>query len=286
MPQQEKDKSSKWLIQNHGGAILRLAGCGPMVRWKAIHSELVQPRKLPDGLLEVYFPKEKQPRHYLLEIATYPEARLLEQVTDDMMLAFQHFRKLPEVLTVILAQKGKLQIPGTHSLTSELGWADFSVRWKVVEMWKLSAEELLSGNDVGLIPWVPLTQFSQPPEDMFQRCRKKILDNALPNEKENLLAVSQVLASIRYDDVNLLSLFGGEENMVEFPIIQRFVNKARQKDIIQNLEVRFGEVPQDIISRIKRISKESRIDDLLRFTILCKNLGEFRDHLQGKPKSS
>ena len=286
MPQQEKDKSSKWLIQNHGGALLRLAGSGPMVRWQALQSELVQPRKLPDGLLEVYFPKEKTPRHYLLEIATYPEKRLMEQVVDDMMLAFQHFRKMPEVLTVILAQKGKLQITGTHTLPSKHGWADLTVRWKVVEMWKLSAEELLSGNDVGLIPWVPLTQFSGPPADLFQRCRKKILDNALPNQKENLLAVSHVLASIRYNDVNLLSLFGGEEKMTEFPAIQRLINKKTHKFIISILEGRFGEIPQDLVSRIKRISKESRLEDLVRFAALCKTVDEFRNNLQSKSKSS
>ena len=74
--------------------------------------------------------------------------------------------------------------------------------------------------------------------------------------------------------------------MLEFPIIQRLINKNIHKHIIQILEVRFGEIPQDLIRRIKRISGENRLDNLHRFALLCKSPDEFSDHLQGKSKSS
>jgi hypothetical protein len=41
------DKSSKWLIQHHGDAILRLAGVTNVAAWRALQAELVQPRCLP-----------------------------------------------------------------------------------------------------------------------------------------------------------------------------------------------------------------------------------------------
>jgi hypothetical protein len=50
---QEYDKSSKWLIQHHGDSILRLAGVRDIVAWRPLQAELVQPRRLPDGLIEV-----------------------------------------------------------------------------------------------------------------------------------------------------------------------------------------------------------------------------------------
>ena len=35
--------------------------------------------------------------------------------------------------------------------------------WKVAELWRLVAEELLAAGDVGLVPWVPLTHFQGAP---------------------------------------------------------------------------------------------------------------------------
>jgi len=49
----EYDRSSKWLIQHHGGSILRLVGAPEVVSWRPLQAEVVQPGQLPDGLLEV-----------------------------------------------------------------------------------------------------------------------------------------------------------------------------------------------------------------------------------------
>ena len=75
-----------------------------------------------------------------------------------------------------------------------------------MELWTIPAEELLQAGDVGLIPWVPLTDFADPPETMLQRCREAIEEHAPPGEKANLLAVTQVLAYLRYNDVGLLAI--------------------------------------------------------------------------------
>ncbi len=50
---QPYDKSSKWLIQHHGDSLLRLAKIENIQTWRPAQAELVQPRQLPDGLLEV-----------------------------------------------------------------------------------------------------------------------------------------------------------------------------------------------------------------------------------------
>jgi hypothetical protein len=63
-------------------------------------------------------------------------------------------------------------------------------QWRVVELWNVAADDLLAADDVGLIPWVPLTRFVVPPEQMLQICRERIDRQARPTERENLLAVS------------------------------------------------------------------------------------------------
>jgi len=49
----EYDKSSKWLIEHHGDSILRLAGVRDIVASVPLQAELVQSRRLPDGLIEI-----------------------------------------------------------------------------------------------------------------------------------------------------------------------------------------------------------------------------------------
>jgi hypothetical protein len=75
----EYDKSSKWLIQHHGDSILRLAGIVGIQSWRPLQAEVVQPRQLPDGLIEARLEGKPRADLFVLELATYPEARLDEQ---------------------------------------------------------------------------------------------------------------------------------------------------------------------------------------------------------------
>jgi hypothetical protein len=47
------DRSSKWLIEHHGDSIPRLAGVEDVIAWNPEPAEIVQPRQMPDGLLNV-----------------------------------------------------------------------------------------------------------------------------------------------------------------------------------------------------------------------------------------
>jgi hypothetical protein len=47
------DRSSKWLLDHHGDLILFLGQVRDIAEWRTRQAEIVQPRKLPDGLLEV-----------------------------------------------------------------------------------------------------------------------------------------------------------------------------------------------------------------------------------------
>ena len=63
-------------------------------------------------------------------------------------------------------------------------------------------------------------------------------------ERANLLALTQALVSIRYDDPELLEIFGGRQAMIESPLIQEIVKDAdgesKREDILEGLEVRFA----------------------------------------------
>lgn len=293
------DRSSKWLIQHHGDALLRLAGVRNVVSWRALQAELVQPAQLPDGVLEAALEGGTGTRLYVLEIATYPEQRAVEQLCRDTLLTYLTKRVLPEVLVLVLHPKGQGRIPASLSLASEDGWAGITMRWKVVELWTLPAEELLATGDPGLMPWVPLTQFEGPPEPILRQCREVIDREALSEERPNLLAVTQVLTRLRYNDVGLLSILGGSKVMIESPLITELVTEAEERgkvlgeargrvlggaeatrrSVLRVLRTRFGEVPEQVEAALERIEDESRLEALVEAAAGAVDLEAFRREL-------
>ncbi len=269
------DRSSKWLIQHHGDSILRLGGVRDIRSWHPLQAEIVQPRQLPDGLLEVLLTGQTNPSLFVIEIATYPELRILEQIARDMMLVYLDRRVLPEVLTLVLRPRGTFRLTGVQSLVSPLGWTRCPIQWRVIELWTLPAEDLLAGDDPGLLPWVPLTHFSGPREDLLQRCRERIEAETSAEERPNLLAVSQVLTRLRYNDPNLLTILGGSQAMIESPLIQEIVLKHGQEYVLRAARTRFGEISPKVEREVRGVQDEKKLAELLDYTIVGKNLPGF-----------
>ena len=120
---------------------------------------------------------------------------------------------------------GRELYPGERTLASPDGWTAWAARWKVVRLWDIAAADLLGQHNVGLIPWVPLTHFEGTPEALFTLCRERIDSDAPPDEHENLLVATQILASLRYNDPRLFSILGGKRAMIESPVLKEFLNE-------------------------------------------------------------
>jgi predicted transposase YdaD len=279
MPRHEFDKGSKYLVQQQGKGVLWLGGARDVRLCRALQAELVQPRRLPDGLLEVDFHGRDKPVRFLVEVATYPEKRVLQQALDDLTLAAAHFREPPELLIVVLRPKGRFRVPRRHERKSRLGWSALAGEWNVVELWEREADELLAAGDVGVVPWVPLTRFAGPPEDLLTRCRERIEQQAHRDDRANLLAVSQVMAGLRFPQEELLALLGGTQVMSESPVITKLLAKTGQEVIVEVLTARFGKVPHEIVQRLRAVVKEKDIKALARFAGTCPDLATFRERL-------
>ncbi|WP_165231260.1 hypothetical protein [Aquisphaera insulae] len=302
------DRSSKWLIQHYGDAILRLAGVVGIVRWQALQSEVVQPRALPDSLIQALLEGESEPRLFVLEMATYPEPRVAEQAIRDAALVYLDRKILPEVVVVVLSPKGRVQVPRESEIQSVGGWTSLHLRWRVVELWTIPAGRLLESGDVGAVPWSLLGKMEGPPEPFFRRCRERIDREAPPEERENLLAVSQVLARLRYDDEGLFRWLGGEQDMLELPFLDKLKEKwmreaaaeatrkaeeaareaareaahaTRVGSIIEVLTARFGARASSVRPKLAAIEDDRRLNDLVKVAAVCESLKDFRSHLRG-----
>lgn len=149
-----------------------------------------------------------------------------------------------------------------------------------VELWTVPAAELLAAGDVGLIPWVPLAASTHPPDVVLRRCRDAIDERASAAEKPNLLVVTQILTSLRYNDLQLLSILGGRETMIKFPVIQEFVAERARRDLLTVLETRFGRVPQDLDEAIEAIEDDDELAALLRKAVSCADVDAFRVEIE------
>jgi hypothetical protein len=278
------DRSSKWLLEHHGNALLRLGGVrDPLRSWRALAADVVQPRQLPDGLIEAPFEGRADPDLFLVEIATYPERRVEEQLRRDTLLVYLDRERLPEVVTLILQPRGTYRVPDTVGLASRLALAELRLRWRVVEVWTLAAEDLLAADEIGLLPWVPLTQIQGPPESVLRECRRRLDEQAPAGQHDNLLAVMQVLTRLRYNDPALLAIFGGRKIMIESPLIQELVDeaqaRAKRESIVRFLGGRFGTVEKEVEVRLADITEKARLDDLVDWAARCPDLEAFRSRL-------
>ncbi len=119
---------------------------------------------------------------YVLEISAYPYSRLAKQAADDALLVYLTRGVVPEVISIVLRPRGKKPVPRELAIASEEGTTRIHVEWKVVEIWKIPAAELLASGDIGLIPLVPLAQFDGPVEPIIEECRERIQRDAPRSE--------------------------------------------------------------------------------------------------------
>ncbi len=279
----EYDKCSKYMIQHHGDSIIRAAGARAIASWRPLQAEFVQHRRLPDGLLEVLHEAEDNPDSYIVEIATHPEARVAGQVMDDIALFWLGKQVLPEVVVLFLYPRGKTAPAESMKLESRQGCTALDASWRVVKLWEVPAQDLLAAGDIGLVPWVPLARSDSPPESIMRECRARIDQVASRAEQQNLLAVTQFLARLRYNDEGLFQILGGRSAMIESPLLQELKEEWTREAVIGDLMTflagRFGAKAESLETELKAIGDEARLKELVKHAATCRSLAAFRKRL-------
>jgi hypothetical protein len=277
---QEYDASSKWLIEHHSDSILRLGGVRGIAWWRSMQAELVQSRRLPDGLIEAKLHGRAAPARFLVEISTYPYRRLGKQVIEGTVLAYLDRGELPEVLTLVLHPGRRKGVGGVAELASPAGWTRLRLEWRMIELWTIPATELLAANDVGLIPWVPLARIDGPPGPIFRECRARIDRSTPAGDRENLLGVTQLLAHLNYNDPRLFQMLGGRKAMIESPLLKELMAETRRSDIMEVLAGRFGREARTLRSALEAIRDDKQLKKLLNQSVKCPDLESFKKLLE------
>jgi hypothetical protein len=280
-----KDRISKWLITHHGDSIVRLTGV-EVVSWRPAQAEVVQPKQLPDGLLEIIAVGSDEESPFLIEVEAYPDVRHAEQMLRDAIIVRLDPGVWPDAITLVLRPQGQASLSGEVKELSSLGTARFSFGWKVVELWKVRAEDLLALNDVGLVPWALLADYNGPAEQLLHECREHIDKLASAEEHDILLTVAQVFATIAGKSGQALTLLGGKPMLMEAPIIQEILAEQAQKLTLNSLRARFGEIPPSTVLAVQKIMDLDKLEKLSTFASVCPDLAAFHASLNGAAQSS
>ena len=122
---------------------------------------------------------------------------------------------------------------------------------------------------------------------LFRQCRARIDEEAPPGERENLLAVTQVLAGLRYNEVGLFQLLGGRNAMIESPVLQELkaewtreaAREAKLRSLVDVLVARFGPQAEEIATQLQTIADDARLTELIKLAAVCSDLPSFRKEL-------
>jgi hypothetical protein len=102
---------------------------------------------------------------------------------------------------------------------------------------------------------------------------------APPKDQSDLLVIAQVMAGLRYPGLDVLSFFGGQQAMIESPLLQKVAAEASHKLILDTLKDRFGSTPRDVTKRLRKIIDEKKLRRLNLIAIKCADLDAFREAL-------
>jgi len=122
-------------------------------------------------------------------------------------------------------------------------------------------------------------RFDGPPEVLLQRCAKKIEREAHPKDQADLLAVTQVLAELRFPNPALLALLGGRNPMFESPMLQKMIADNLHEAIEEALKARFDAVPVEITGLLREILNDRKLKKLNAVAAKCRDLEAFRKAL-------
>jgi hypothetical protein len=288
----EYDWGGKWLIGHHGNSLLGLGGVRRIAAWQAVQAEPVHARRLPDGMIEVRFRGRRRPVLYVLEISAYPYSRLARQAADDALLVYLTRGVVPEVISIVLRPRGRKPAPRELAVASEEGTTRIHVAWKVVEIWKIPAAELLASGDIGLVPLAPLAHFDGPVDPILEECRERIQRDAPAKEKGNLTVVTHFFAGLKYNDPRLFQKLGGTKDMLKTgsPLLREIYEEATREGerkgrreaaelaITEVLTARFGPEAEALRTDLKAID-DARFKGLLGLAATCPGLASFREQI-------
>jgi predicted transposase YdaD len=147
-----------------------------------------------------------------------------------------------------------------------------------VRLWELEPADYLAAGETALLPLVPLMG-GQPSAEVLTQAVTAVAAMPETAERADLYTGLSVLGALRYSRELIRSLIR-REAMKESPIYQEILEEgalqSRRDDIVDALNVRFGEVPPEITRELAEIADLEILRHLHRLAVRCESIADFR----------
>lgn len=213
----------------------------------------------------------------------------------DYMLRLAELHQLPMVNTVLyLDRYAGSRDTGQHQHHGPNGEVILSWNYRVVHLWRMSAEDILAIGRRSLLPLAAFTHFQSPAETL-PRLVGEI--RAEPDTRRQAVLLGQLFGLLRDEELiamtdKLLSDADIEE-LKDFPILwesfQRYLNKAKAEQLrdtlLDTLATRFNPPAQDYRRAEQAIAPLDDLDHLnvlFHRALLAADFAEFARQLHGE----
>jgi hypothetical protein len=188
---------------------------------------------------------------------------------------------LPACIVLYLDRETYREDPGWFDLVGALGFRLYA-SYRVVKLWELPPEPILEMESPGLCPFLPL--MAGKPEALLVRSVEKIRaapkELASAEEKRDLLLALRAMAKRVIKDMSLIEAMLSDPELLEGdPFYMKGQEKALREDVLDVLAARFGDVPEDIGSRLATIRAREDLKRLLVAAARAADLETFRASL-------
>jgi hypothetical protein len=143
---------------------------------------------------------------------------------------------------------------------------DVTLRYRVVQVWKVPPERWLSGG-LGVVPLAPLGAVRQAELPAVIDRMKERLDREAPRrEAANLWFATRYLMSMRYADALIETLLQGVTAMEESVLYQKIIRKGKAEGartlLLLQGRSRFGEPPPEVVTALDALTDVSQLEEL------------------------
>jgi len=172
----------------------------------------------------------------------------------------------------------------------DLTVVDFS--YCLINLEEIAGRELLYRGPVGLLPLVPLMRQDDPPETVLEKCAERIgKEVAADDEKSVLYVALAALSSLRFSKELILRVLGVSrlENLPLFDGIReeweargetRGELKGKLEMLLDLVEARFGQVPDELKNRLKALKDHEQIKKAMRKAVSAETIEEYMAKLE------
>jgi predicted transposase YdaD len=198
-----------------------------------------------------------------VELQAGPETELADRVhLYNTLLRWRHGCPVRSVIVLLRRQADSPRLTGLLEHLDPVGDWERRFRYRVVRVWQLPAEALLTGG-LGSLPLTPVSAVTEPElPEVLHRMKQRLDREVQEPERRTLWAATYFLMGLRYPPALAGQLLQEVQNMEESSTYQAVLSKEARRILLRMGRKRFGPPDEATTAAIQAIEDVNRLEEL------------------------